>query len=77
MFQHTKQGRQQVWLRITALCKRTVKAASSAANSISQGGMQMANNGRRSVNSDRNSKLKKKQQSTVGYGMFQDNTKNQ
>jgi len=54
-----------------------VKTASSAANSISRGGMRMANDGRRSVNSDRNSKLKKKQQSTVGYGMFQDNTKNQ
>jgi len=76
MFQHTKQGRQQVWLRVTALCKRTVKAASSAANSISWGGMRMANDGRRSIDSDCNSKLKKKQQSTIGYGI-QDNTKKQ
>jgi len=76
MFQHTMQGRQQVWLRVTALYKHTVKAASSAANSISRGGMQMANNGRRSVDSDCNSKLKKKQQSTISYGI-QDNTKKQ
>jgi len=54
-----------------------VKTASSAANSISWGGMRMANDGRRRINSDRNSKLKKKQQSTVSYSMFQDNTKKQ